>query len=90
MEKLFRTTLDIDTNDKEFIERAIMKIRLLCKSNKVLVFRDSSFKGVHVILACNKKCEICQFVYDDFRRFAYDRNRPYYARNILFTEEIYP
>lgn len=86
MEKRFRTTLDIDTNNKDFIEHTIKKI-LNCKYCDELFCNDSSFKGIHIIVYCTKICEICRFVYDDFRRFAYDSNRPYYARNILFQEK---
>ena len=86
MVKLFRTTLDIDTTNKDFIEHTIKKI-LNCKYCDELYRRDSCFKGVHIIIFCVKECEICRFTYDDVRRFAYDQNRPYYARNILFQEK---
>lgn len=87
--KLFRTTLDIDTNDEDFINKIFQKI-VLCKYLYSLTKKFSAFKGVHIILICHKKCDICRIVYDDFRRLAYDSNRPEYARNILFDKEIYP
>ena len=86
MGKRFKCTLDIDTADKGFIEHITNKI-LNCKFCLDIIVTYSSLKGVHIIIYCNKKCEICRFVYDDFRRFAYDQNRPYYARNILFQEK---
>ena len=83
---IFRTTLDIDSTDKDFIVYILKKI-FSCKFCIDLCFYDSSFKGIHIIIFCLKKCEICRFVFDDFRRFAYDSNRPEYARNILFQEK---
>jgi len=84
--KKFKCTLDIDTANKSFIKHITDKI-LSCKNCLEILLSYSSFKGVHIVIYCNKECEICRFVYDDFRRFAYDQNRPYYARNILFQEK---
>lgn len=85
-EKKYRTTLDIDKNNRDFISRVITKI-LVCKNNISMEVSNSSFKGVHIILFCKKECDICRIVYDDFRRLAYDLNRPEYARNILFQKK---
>ena len=87
--KLFRTTLDIDTNNKEIIERVFKKISK-CKNLKEFYVKPSGFKGYHFILFCDKKCDVCRLCYDDSRRFAYDQNRPPFAQNILFNkiEEI--
>ena len=82
----YRTTLDIDTNDKEFIGRVVEKI-IRCRNLKDFYIEPSKFKGFHIILFCNKKCDICRMCYDDSRRFAYDQNRPEYATNILFDEK---
>ena len=87
----YRTTLDIDTNNKEFIVRIISKIIINCKvlSKNLIDYRikDSALKGVHITLFCNRKCDICRMCYDDFRRFAYDQNRPEWAKNILFDKK---
>lgn len=86
---LFRTTLDIDKNDKEYVGRILEKIGN-CKNFINLKIYESKSKGFHIILFCNKKCDICRMVYDDSTRFYYDSYRPEWARNILFdkTEEI--
>lgn len=81
------STLDIDTNDKETVSRMIKKIKK-CEKLIQLTYRPSSKKGFHFILWCKTKCDICRIVYDDFRRYDYDMNRPIWARNILFNKEI--
>ena len=89
MKLSFRTTLDIDTNNKKFIKRLKDKITL-CKNFEYFEIKLSKCKGFHVILFCYIKCDICRMVYDDSKRFYYDSYRPEWARNILFdkTEEI--
>lgn len=82
----FRQTLDIDKGDIHNLHKIINKIRF-CKYNKSLSYKPSFHKGYHIILFCDIKCIVCRFVYDDFRRFAYDSNRPEYARNILFEKK---
>lgn len=82
----YRTTLDIDTNNKEVVGRILGKIGN-CKNFKNIKIHESKCKGYHIILFCNIKCDICRICYDDFRRFAYDQNRPEYAKNILFDEK---
>lgn len=81
--RLFRTTLDIDTNNKEVIKHHIDKI-LLCPNLFHLHKKQSSCKGYHFILKCWIDCNLCRIVYDDFRRFDYDKFRPKFAQNILF------
>lgn len=83
---IFNSTLDIDTNDKEKINRIIQKI-MKCPSIVYLKKKDSSSKGVHIILGCKIMCDICRFCYDDFRRFAFDLHRPLWAQNILFNKK---
>lgn len=82
----YRITLDIDTNNKDFITRILEKINK-CKNLKYSYTRPSSCKGVHIILFCFIKCDICRMCYDDARRFAYDQNRPEWAKNILFDKK---
>ena len=84
--KKYRTTIDIDKGDKEFIMNIWKKI-ILCPYCLSTEINPSSFKGYHITIFCTKRCDICRFVYDDFRRFAYDQNRLYYARNILFQDK---
>lgn len=93
---MYRTTLDIDfmskysklrpTSNLE-VEKMINKI-LLCdfciKINKY----PSSFKGIHLEIFCDIKCDVCRMCYDDDRRFAYDQNRPEECRNILFEKKV--
>ena len=83
---LFRSTLDIDTNDKETIKRITQKI-IRCPNIFHIHKKPSSHKGYHFILRCYIKCDICRICYDDFRRYNYDMNRPEWARNILFDIE---
>ena len=80
---LFRSTLDIDYNDKEKIKRIEEKI-LKCDNIVHIHKKLSAQKGFHFILKCGIKCNICRIVYDDVRRFMYDQHRPEYAQNILF------
>lgn len=80
---LFRSTLDIDTNDKEKIEHHINKI-LLCPNIFHIHKKLSASKGYHFILKCWVNCDMCRICFDDFRRYDYDMNRPIWARNILF------
>jgi len=93
---LFRTVLDIDLiknkyssekpKDKQFMDRIIEKIKG-CKNNVYVKVKSSSFKGFHIEVFCKIKCDICRMCYDDDKHFAYDLNRPDYARNILFDEK---
>lgn len=85
---LYRSTLDIDKNDKDFINDIEIKIKR-CIFLEEFEKRDSSSKGVHIIIKCSIKCDICRFVYDDFRRFAYDQQRKPEEQNILFNEKVY-
>ena len=89
MENAFNsiTTLDVDTTDKEKITHILGKIIYYCPHIVDFKFKFSSKKGIHFILFCSKKCDLCRFVFDDFRRYAYDRHRPKYAQNILFDKK---
>ena len=84
---MFRTTLDIDTNNKEFIGRILSKI-IQCKHLIEYKIKESNLKGYHVILFCDKKCDVCRMCYDDQKRFNFDQNRPDYLQNVLFDEVI--
>lgn len=81
-----KSTLDIDTNNKEVINRIIQKIKK-CENLNYLISKLSFSKGVHVLLYCKIKCDICRFCYDDFRRFAFDQYRPKECQNILFDDK---
>jgi len=92
----FRKVLDIDLisgkyskqipKTKKDIMRMLFKIRR-CPNNVRVSIKESSFKGFHVELYCKINCDICRMCYDDDKHFAYDMNRPEYARNILFDKK---
>jgi len=82
---MFRTTLDIDTNDKEFIRRILMKINQ-CQYLNEMDLKESELKGYHIILSCYIKCDVCRMCYDDQKRFNFDQDRPYYLQNVLFDK----
>lgn len=84
--QLFRSTLDIDTNDKSTITHILSKITG-CQQLVIIGKKLSDKKGVHIILFCNLDCDICRFVFDDQTRFSYDLQRPKYARDILFVKK---
>lgn len=92
---LFRKVLDVDLTskysrfrpkDKEFVLRMADKITRcpFCFRFKIKL---SSFKGYHIEIFCSVNCDICRICYDDDKHFAYDLNRPEYARNILFDKK---
>lgn len=92
---IFRKVLDVDLTskysilkpkDNEFIERMLNKITK-CSFFNDLTINPSSFKGFHVEIFCSIDCNICRICYDDDKHFAYDMNRPEYARNILFNRK---
>jgi len=95
MFNLFRKVLDIDLTSKysklpvkseDEIDFMIEKIAE-CKNFIDLKIKPSMFKGFHIILFCSVDCDICRMCYDDDKHFAYDMNRPEYARNILFDKK---
>lgn len=86
MEHLFRSTLDIDTNDKSVLTHILCKITG-CQQLVVIGKRYSYTKGLHIILFCKIQCDICRFCFDHYVRFVFDQNRPDYARNILFAKK---
>jgi len=93
---MFRTVLDIDLisgkysrfvpKTKKDIQNILNKI-CNCKNNLRYNIVSSSFKGFHIEVFCKKKCDICRMCYDDDKHFAFDMNRPEYARNILFDKK---
>lgn len=95
MPNIFRKVLDIDftskysklkPKDKEYVEHIIRKI-FKCKNFLNMEAKESSFKGCHITLYCSIDCDVCRMCYDDDKHFAYDMNRPEYARNILFDKK---
>lgn len=93
--KIFRKVLDIDLTSKysrlppkseDEIDFMIQKI-VKCPFFDDLKIKLSSHKGFHVILFCRVDCDICRICYDDEKHYAYDMNRPEYARNILFSKK---
>lgn len=92
---MFRKVLDIDLvtkysrlppkseDETDFMVEKISR----CPSFIDLEIKLSSYKGFHIILFCKKDCDICRMCYDDDKHFAYDMNRPEYARNILFDKK---
>lgn len=81
----FSPTLDIDTNNKEFIQHIEKKI-LSCKNLISVKKNPSMFKGYHIKLKCKVKCDVCRLVFDDDKRFTFDQFRPDWAQNILFDK----
>lgn len=79
-------TIDIDTNNKDFITTLKLKI-YRCSFLDGLTVQDSILKGVHFILHCNINCDLCRFVFDDQIRYAYDQFRKEYSRNVLFDKK---
>lgn len=81
-------TLDIDTNDKDFITTLKLKI-YKCHFLEELIVKDSPQKGAHFILKCLKECDLCRLVFDDQTRYAYDQFRKEHSRNVLFDKKEY-
>ena len=82
-------TIDVDTNDKETIDRILYKINK-CIHLKFLSYKPSLQKGFHFKMFCDIKCEICRICYDDDIRFSYDNFRPAYSQNVMFdTKEFF-
>lgn len=81
-------TIDIDTNNKDFITTLKLKI-YKCHFLEELIVKDSPQKGTHFILKCLKECDLCRFVFDDQTRYAYDQFRKEYSQNVLFSEKEY-
>lgn len=85
MEHLTYNTLDLDTTDKEIINRILHKI-LTCDSLIKLNYEPSKRKGYHFRLWCVKKCDRCRLVFDDAVRFQYDLMRNFESRDVLAQE----
>jgi len=82
----YYNTIDLDKIDKEQLERIISKIKTNpCLKN--IQVKDSSTKGYHLLLTCNRKCDICRIVFDDQKRLEMDNNRPLKLQNTLFTSK---
>ena len=80
-------TIDLDYCDKETLRRTIDKI-LLCKNLVQIQSKPSSNKGYHLLMLCNKNCDICRLVYDDQRRYAIDTNiRKPQFKNLLWDNK---
>jgi hypothetical protein len=85
---VYFNTLDIDNGDKANLERILNKI----SQNKCcldLKLKDSSNKGYHILITCDRKCDICRIVFDDQKRLEMDSLRQEKFRNTLFTEKEY-
>jgi len=92
---IYRKVLDIDLitkysklppKNEDFIERIIEKTAK-CPFFVDSTVKLSSFKGFRIFLFCSIDCDICRMCYDDDKHFAYDLNRPEYARNISFDKK---
>ena len=86
--KFFKQTLDLDTKNKEELDRILHKVTHCpfdteLGMSKVPVIRDTR-KGYHVILHCAYGCDTCRFVFDDPKRYAIDFRKPRCTQNVLF------
>jgi wyosine [tRNA(Phe)-imidazoG37] synthetase (radical SAM superfamily) len=70
----------LNTIDIDFKCRYLKKIQTKLSSSK---------KGVHITLWCSRNCEFCRLIYDDLNRYAKDKNRPEYGKNVLFTKKMF-
>lgn len=84
----YYNTIDLDKVDKESLQKIISKIKLN-KCLKSLVCKDSSSKGYHLLLTCDRKCDMCRMVFDDQKRLEMDSNRDLKFQNTLFTSKEY-
>lgn len=92
---IFRKVIDIDfvtkysrniPTSKQEVLRTLRKF-LSCKNFELFLFKWSSFKGCHIILFCDKDCDICRMCIDDDKHFNYDMARPEECRNISFDKK---
>lgn len=79
-------TIDLDTNEKETVNRIIEKI-INCNDLIEIEISDSLQKGKHLILWCITNCEKCRLVFDDSVRYAYDQYRIKSSQDVLFDEK---
>jgi len=78
-------TIDLDNHEtKELILAFIKECPHLIS---VDVTRSPGGRGWHFTLWCSRSCELCRELYDDPIRYAKDRIRPSYTRNILFSQK---
>lgn len=78
--------IDLDKCDKQQLNQIIEKI----KTNDCLLdikVKDSSSKGYHILMICNKKCDICRFVFDDAKRYEIDLGREERFKNVIFDNK---
>ena len=87
--KLFRSTLDLDFNEKSRIEHIEEKIKR-CKDLVALRKELSpSRNGWHFILWCKKECNLCRISYDDPVRYQRDLTlRERHGGNFLASRKI--
>lgn len=91
MVKFYFNSLDLDWQEmttclscsKELAEKIRDKITQ-CKHCIIISLKLSNYKGYHIEMYCDKKCDNCRLVYDDFRRFAEDTQRLPQFNNLIF------
>lgn len=77
-------TLDVDSNDKELINRIFNKV-ITCLRLVDIELYPSERKGFHFKLYCKVRCDNCRLVFDDDVRFSYDQYREQKSRDVLTT-----
>jgi len=78
-------TIDLDNHEtKELILAFIKECPYLITLD---VTPSPGGRGWHFTLWCSRSCELCRELYDDPIRYAKDRIRPSYTRNILFFQK---
>jgi hypothetical protein len=80
-------TLDLDFCGFELMLQVVNKVRT-CRDHGPIVISDS-LKGYHLLFYCKVDCDDCRLVFDDPERFARDRRRPWWSRNVLFDRKIF-
>lgn len=80
-------TLDLDFCGREQMVTTIVKVAM-CKDHGSIIVSDS-LKGYHLLFYCSKDCDDCRLVFDDQERYARDRKRPWWSRNVLFDRKIF-
>lgn len=80
-------TLDLDFCGIDQLSEIVAKI-MLRKCHGPVAVSDSN-KGYHVAMYCEKRCDDCRLVFDDQERYARDRRRPWWSRNVLFDRKIF-
>lgn len=85
---VYYNSLDLDKVTKEELSVIVAKItiRKCCKAIQV---KDSFSKGYHILLTCERECDICRLAFDDQKRLEMDSNRDRKFQNTLFDEKEY-